>query len=103
MGLFNRKKKPWDYNTRDEKLRAIFEDYRNDEKIIINTIKKESDMLVKVHAANVLFNIKQLPDNPLALIACLVGDVGLSENEAEELLQAIGEYYVQLQNQGLVG
>lgn len=34
MGLFNRKKKPWDYNTRDEKLRAIFEDYRNDEKVI---------------------------------------------------------------------
>lgn len=96
------KKKPWDYNTTGEKIDSVLRDYRTNEKVLKKVIKKEPEMIVKVHAANALFSLKQLPDNPMALTTCLIGDVGLSETEARELLQAIGELYLEMERQGRV-
>lgn len=96
------KKKPWDYNSIPEKIESILRDYRTDEKVLIKVIKEEPHMIVKVHAANALFSLKQLEDNPLTLTTYLIGDVGLSQTEAKELLMALGELYLEMEKQGRV-
>lgn len=83
--------KPWEYDTYDEKLYSLYQEYFYDEKVLKKVLKKEDDMLVKAHASHILFAINNLPPEGDVLYAFLRENVGLSEVDASALMFAGAE------------
>lgn len=85
MGLFNRKKKPWEYRTSSEKMYSIMEDFPKDNNVLKRVIKDESDMDVKL-AALLAYSMNNKFNDVEDILKFLVFDVGLSADESATLL-----------------
>lgn len=91
--MFKRKKKPWDYKTYREKVLSIQIDYSEDEKVLKKVVKDNSDIDVRIWAMIPLFTLKGVSNEPNEMFNFLVKNVGLSENDAANLLDSFYKKY----------
>ena len=89
--VINMPLKPWEYESYDEKLYSLYQEYINDENVLKKVLKKEDDMLVKAHASHLLFALNNLPPDGDVMYEFLRDNVGLSEVDATALMFAGAE------------
>ena len=97
MGLFSRKKKPWDYDSERDKFLSIMEDYSKDKKVLKKVIKDDSNYNIKAAAL-----INYLPRGQfisgVQMMDILLNDIGLSQKKAIKLIEIYDCHVKEIEN-----